>query len=185
MTSTPRTLISQGLLYEAKQPLQHIDKQLIGVKKDDFIVGIEPSETLVWRDEAAALIGQEKPVLLYEELMLALSALNVLPNFKSLKRTVKVHLHCHQKSLAKSHQAVQALSLIPDLKVELLNTGCYGMSGDFGYKHYEISKKIAETSFIPQMQVEHDELTVATGTSYRHQLNGFSGTKGLHPAQVF
>jgi len=185
ISSSPRALISQGLLKDAKKALLEINHQLNQVRKNDLVVGIEPSEVLVWRDEALMLIGHTQPVLLYEELMVTLSQRDYLPPFKSLNKTVELHLHCHQKSLAKSEQSIQALELIPDIKVTLLNTGCCGMSGDFGYKHFDISKTIAQTQFIPKINTNNDVLTVATGTSCRHQLTDFSNKKGLHSAQVF
>ena len=38
------------------------------------------------------------------------------------------------------------LDRIPDLSVEMLDTGCCGMAGSFGYEkeHYELSLKIGE-----------------------------------------
>jgi FAD/FMN-containing dehydrogenase/Fe-S oxidoreductase len=75
MRSSPRALISKGLLDEAKKGLLEIVLQLNAIKENDVIVGIEPSELLVWRDEAKALLktsskqtdqawlNQEKPVL--------------------------------------------------------------------------------------------------------------------------
>ena len=50
-------LISNGLLDEAKKAIRLIQFQLINVTSEDLIVGIEPSETLAWRDEVKDLIS--------------------------------------------------------------------------------------------------------------------------------
>ncbi|BBN60153.1 oxidoreductase [Hydrogenovibrio marinus] len=186
LEASPRALISQGLLDGARKALLDINRQLSAVQENDWIVGIEPSEVLVWRDEAQALMKAETQtwqILLFEEAVLKLAEKGELP-FQALTRKVKVHTHCHQKSLAKEADVAKALSLIPALEVERIASGCCGMSGEFGYRHYDVSKKIAEQSLLPAIE-EGDALIVATGTSCRHQLDDFSSKQGLHSAQVF
>lgn len=191
--SSPRALISLGLLNEAKHELKAVAAQLNLVKSADMVVGIEPSEVLVWRDEAKVLMTQKKiigydynRVMLYEELILMLHDKRMLPEFKPINKRLILHVHCHQKSLASQEQSEMALNLIPGLEVDLLNTGCCGMSGDFGYKHYELSKSIAEQRLIPDIsRMGADDLLVATGTSCRSQVADFTVRQGLHPAQVF
>ncbi len=68
----------------------------------------------------------------------------------------------------------------------MIQTGCCGMSGDFGYKHYELSKTIANQSLLPTLKkAKFEDVIVATGTSCRHQIQDFGGRKALHIAQVF
>ncbi|MEA3404503.1 MAG: heterodisulfide reductase-related iron-sulfur binding cluster, partial [Pseudomonadota bacterium] len=202
LESSPRALISQGLLDEAKQGLLHIVQQLEGWSNGDYIVGIEPSELLTWRDEAKDLLKDSLPetqhtpqgsikawsesVLSYEELVLALAKSNQLSKFKKLNRKVWLHVHCHQKALANPVESQKALELIPGVGVEMISSGCCGMSGDFGYKHYEVSKLIANQVLLPTLeQASSDDWIVATGTSCRHQLAGLGQYSALHIAQVF
>lgn len=189
LESSPRALISQGLLDEARKALLDVEYQLRGVQENDWVVGVEPSEVIVWRDEAPDLLKEVTPawqILLFEEAILKLSENKSLP-FKSLSQKIKVHTHCHQKSLAKELDVTKALQLIPGVEVERIASGCCGMSGEFGYKHYEVSKKIAEQVLLPAIEGgdASDVLVVATGTSCRHQLGDFSTKQGLHSAQVF
>ncbi len=204
MQSSPRALISKGLLADAQKALVEILAQLQSVKEDDLVVGIEPSELLVWRDEANALLktsihkadqawlNQKQPVLSFEELILTLSNQDKLPVLAGLNqdliedRKVLLHVHCHQKSIATPMDSQKALELIPGITVEMLPTGCCGMSGEFGYKHYDVSKKIAEQVLLPRLAVAvEDDLIVATGTSCRHQIEDLGHQSALHIAQVF
>ncbi len=87
----PRALISKGLLAEAEKALLEILTQLRSIKEDDLVVGIEPSELLLWRDEVNALLktsihendqawlNQKQPVLSFEELVLTLNSQDKLP----------------------------------------------------------------------------------------------------------
>jgi Fe-S oxidoreductase len=180
-------LISHGLLHEAKSELKLFNSQLNNVTKNDLIVGIEPSEVLVWRDEATSLIKSNLPnVLLFEELLLKLDQLNVLPKFNVLNFKVWVYEHCHQKSLAETSNLVDALQLIPELKIEVINGGCCGMAGEFGYKHPKISKKIAHNSLGGHMEkIKSQDMLIATGTSCRKQILDVFKTQSTHLPRLF
>ncbi len=186
-TSSIVALISHGLLDKAKSELKLLNSQFSEVTKDDFIVGVEPSEVLVWRDEVKSLINQETPsVLLFEELLLKLDQLNVLPKFSPLNSKVWVYEHCHQKTLAETKNIISALTLIPNIQVEIINGGCCGMAGEFGYRHSEFSKKIAHNSlgsYIENIK-EKDELIV-TGTSCRKQFLDVFRKRSKHLPQLF
>ncbi len=204
MQSSPRALISKGLLADAQKALLDILDQLQTVEEGDLVVGIEPSELLVWRDEANALLktsinetdqawlNQKQPILSFEELILTLSAQDKLPMLAELnqgsteERKVLLHVHCHQKALATPMDSQKALELISGITVDMLPTGCCGMSGEFGYKHYDVSKKIAEQVLLPRLAAATgNDLIVATGTSCRHQIEGLGNQSALHIAQVF
>jgi len=216
MKSSPRALMSKGMLKEAKQALIEVVSQLSNYRTSDWIVGIEPSELLVWRDEAKKLLKEcdfktsyhtsqgaikvwlfneddsqtEKQglsnILSYEELILKLNALEQLPSLSSLNKEVWLHVHCHQKALAKPVDSQSALELIPGVEVKMIASGCCGMSGEFGYKHYDVSKKIANQVLLPALkEANENDLIVATGTSCRHQLEDLGQYSALHISQVF
>jgi Fe-S oxidoreductase len=59
MKTSPRQLISQGLLAEAKTASQQLLGQINAHPREFLIVGLEPSELLVLRDELVSLVGAE------------------------------------------------------------------------------------------------------------------------------
>jgi Fe-S oxidoreductase/FAD/FMN-containing dehydrogenase len=97
-----------------------------------------------------------------------------------------LHSHCHEKALAFVAATERALSVVPDLAVEVLDAGCCGMSGVFGYEaeHYELSVAMAERVLLPAVRVEGPETTVlATGTSCRSQIHDLAGRPAVHPLE--
>jgi FAD/FMN-containing dehydrogenase/Fe-S oxidoreductase len=159
-------LISKGLLNEAKQALNRYYAKLSNISEQDLIVGIDPSEALVWRDDAKYLVEKTLQVNLFEEVVIMLNKSNLLPKLKSIDEKVYVHLHCHQKSLVGKQITIDALSLIPKLQVEFLNTGCCGMAGDFGYKNQKLANAIKNQSFnIKYIESLGGNIIVRTGFS--------------------
>jgi Fe-S oxidoreductase len=99
---------------------------------------------------------------------------------------VLFHGHCHQKALVGTKGSVEALKLIPTLDVSVLDAGCCGMAGAFGYEreHYDLSVKIAGLSLVPSIRAEPTAVVVATGTSCRHQIRDLTRRVALHPLEV-
>ena len=80
----------------------------------------------------------------------------------------------------------RALGAVPGLDVEVLDAGCCGMSGVFGYEaeHYELSVAMAERVLLPAVRAEGPETAVlATGTSCRAQIHDLAGRPALHPLE--
>ncbi|MBE0493620.1 MAG: FAD-binding oxidoreductase [Thiomicrospira sp.] len=192
MKASPRTLISQGLLPQASEELARLIQMLNQVELDDYVIGIEPSEVITWRDEAKDLLPKTadafdyKQVRLYEELIVDLVAQKRLPKMASVNRKLWLHVHCHQKALAKPEQVEQALLQVPGLVVETIQSGCCGMAGDFGYRQYDLSIKIAEQTLLPALaQAQAQDWVVATGVSCRTQVSDLTQHKAQHVAQIF
>jgi Fe-S oxidoreductase len=79
----------------------------------------------------------------------------------------------------------QTLTLIPDLQVEVIDSGCCGMAGAFGYEasHYDLSMKMAELDLLPALRAAGaDTLLVANGTSCRHQIEDAGAGHARHIA---
>jgi Fe-S oxidoreductase len=108
--------------------------------------------------------------------------LKPLPQKKAL-----LHGHCHQKAFAVMPAVQKALSLIPELKVEVIESSCCGMAGSFGFEteHYDVSMKMAELSLLPKVRsADADTILIADGTSCRHQIRDGAGREALHVARV-
>jgi len=198
MKTSPRQLISQGLLAEGKRALQQLLAQINSVSGHYDILGLEPSELLVLRDELVDLVlesekGQALQIkaraLLLEEFL----AQKVLDNcamgdlFKTkLKKepvTVAIHNHCHQKSLVGPESTKTLFEALPGVQFKLLNTGCCGMAGQFGYENPQLSEQVAKTSFLPALtMLEKETVLIAAGFSCRSQATLLANRKALHPA---
>jgi Fe-S oxidoreductase len=97
-----------------------------------------------------------------------------------------LHGHCHQKALRGTKGTAAALGLVPGLKVTVLDTGCCGMAGSFGFEkeHYDLSVSIAQLALLPALNADPEALVIAPGTSCRHQIKDLAGRQALHPLEV-
>lgn len=191
-----RTFFSGGLVEEARVEARRMLGSLkTYVEQGIPIIGLEPSCLLTLRDEYPSLIpGAETAELaanafLLEEFLAAEKdkgqldlALKPLAVSQAL-----LHGHCHQKAFAAMSSVQKVLALIPDLKVETIESSCCGMAGSFGYdaKNYDISMKMGEQSLLPAVRAaDKQALIIADGTSCRHQIQDGSGREALHVARV-
>ena len=78
------------------------------------------------------------------------------------------------------------LKLIPDLKLEKIESSCCGMAGAFGYQAEtaEVSLKMGELSLLPAARNAGDAVLVADGTSCRHQIEQGAGKQAVHVASL-
>ncbi len=195
-----RSFISKGLVRKAKAVIEKSVKRLAPYAAQDIpIIGLEPSALLGFRDEAPdllrdklhseALIVQDQAVL-FEEFMIRLQENNELEklNWSAPAQKVTIHEHCQQKSIAGAGLTKKALSCIPGWEnLNLLDTGCCGMAGSFGYEseHYELSQQIGEMVLLPAARAADAEtILCAPGTSCRHQIKDGASVPSLHPAQI-
>ena len=98
-----------------------------------------------------------------------------------------MHGHCHQKALSSVDFTKDALSLPSNFEVEVIPSGCCGMSGSFGYeaKNYETSMQIGELVLFPAVrEAEKGTIIAAPGTSCRHQIKDGTDVQAKHPAQI-
>jgi FAD/FMN-containing dehydrogenase/Fe-S oxidoreductase len=99
---------------------------------------------------------------------------------------VLFHGHCHAKALWGMADDSALLSHITNGQAHILNTGCCGMAGAFGYarNHYDLSMKIfSQQEFDPIRQAPADAVILAAGTSCRHQIQHAAGKRAIHPVE--
>jgi FAD/FMN-containing dehydrogenase/Fe-S oxidoreductase len=191
-----RTFLAGGLVHEARAEAQRMIATLKPyIERGVPVVGLEPSCLFSLRDEFLSLLpgadasALAQQALLFEEFIAREHdagrlkiKLQALPQVKAL-----LHGHCHQKAFAVMPAVQKALALVPDLKVELIESSCCGMAGSFGYeaKHYDMSMRMAELSLLPRVREagEHT-LIVADGTSCRHQIHDGAAREAVHVARV-
>ena len=185
-----RTFLAVGCVDETRaQAKRVIDATHAAVANGVRVVGLEPSSILTFRDEFLALCpGPDADALArashtFEEFLAPLSALPLKP----IARPIYIHGHCHQKA----HDAVAPLHdlirRIPDAQVNLIDSGCCGMAGSFGYgcETIDISLKMAELDLFPAIDAAPaDAIIVADGTSCRHQIADGRSREAIHAARL-
>lgn len=192
-----RTFISKGFLEQAKELANKnvsIFKDLIS--EETPLLGIEPSSLLTLRDEYLRLADDKEAaqalaknsLLIDEFIKKEILAGNITgASFSSEKRKVKLHGHCHQKSISNIENTFAMLNIVDNFQVTIIASGCCGMAGSFGYEkeHYDISMKIGEQSLFPAVRKAAEDIIIAApGTSCRHQIYDGTGRKALHPVQI-
>ena len=98
---------------------------------------------------------------------------------------VLVHGHCHQKALVGMQPLQQLLSAIPDCEISVLDSGCCGLAGLFGYEHYDVSRSIGERRLLPAARaLGQNEALVSPGFSCRQQVKHFTGVQSHSPMSL-
>jgi FAD/FMN-containing dehydrogenase/Fe-S oxidoreductase len=189
-----RAMISKGFLTDARRLAQEgIAKLDAAVSAGVPVLGLEPSCVLTLADEWPELVpgAAAKRVAAAAHLADAWLAARVRDNAVSLEvpklaGPALFHGHCHQKALVGTTGSADALRLVPGLDLTVLDAGCCGMAGAFGYEadHYDVSVKVAELALVPAVKAAPDAVVVATGTSCRHQIRDLTGRAALHPLEV-
>ena len=103
------------------------------------ILGIEPSCLLTFRDEAMELLRSEaartvaaRCQLVEEWLVERVAAGEAEIPWRDEARTLLLHGHCHHKAHGIA-PALAALRLPPGYEATLIDAGCCGMAGSFGF----------------------------------------------------
>ncbi len=192
-----RTFISKGFLKQASKLAEKNVESLYSYTKNNIpIIGLEPSAILSFRDEyhrfhldADKVKSLSDNSWLLEEFLAAEIANGRITNqfFTKEAKTIKIHAHCHQKSLSNQKVTFDMLNLPENYTVTIISSGCCGMAGSFGYEdeHYELSMNIGGLKLFPAI-IKSDPNTIiaANGTSCRHQISDGTGVKAYHPVTI-
>jgi hypothetical protein len=98
-----------------------------------------------------------------------------------------VHFHCHQRATSDTDCDRKVLERL-GLDYEVLDTGCCGLAGSFGYEagdRYEVSVKAGEQVLLPRVRgASPHTLIVTDGFSCHSQIEHGSERGALHLAQL-
>jgi Fe-S oxidoreductase len=196
------------------QAKNHAQRVLAVIEKIDPkgrlpVVGIEPSEIYTLRDEYLDLLPEKAGVrslarraFMLDEFLVRrpdygatpIEKLQTLLGSKVRSERVLLHGHCYQKTqppaddgLPTGQQATAALLRSLGYDVEIVDSGCCGMAGSFGYEHehYELSMQIGELALFPAVRAaESSQHVVASGVSCRAQIASGTGRTAQHPISL-
>ena len=190
-----RPMISKGLLDDATaNAVSNIDQLYAYADLGIPVVGCEPSCLLTFRDEYPQLVRDERAKKLAEnsfmidEFLMKLQEDGKLQlNMSRLEKKVLFQAHCHQKAEMGTATSMASLRLAPGYQVELVNAGCCGMAGSFGYEkeHFDLSMKIGEEALFPAIRAKGEDWELAVmGVSCRQQVEDGTGRKARHLVEV-
>lgn len=193
-----RTKLSKGFLKSARKQAQKVIEAIMQLDPGGQmpIVGVEPSEIYTLKDEYLDFFPGRQEVAsiatrayMIDEYLLRpglgakpgkLRIDNVSVDRSSFDQPVYLHGHCYQKSQPPAAdgfpvgtQATRRLLQEVGYQVELMDTGCCGMAGAFGYEseHYDLSIEVGEISLFPQLrQVGEGSIIAACGYSCLSQI---------------
>jgi Fe-S oxidoreductase len=155
------------------------------------VVALEPSCGAVFRDELLQLFPHDEDAkrLGRQTFSLAEFLQKRAPDWEapSLRRKALVHLHCHQRATTDTSCDIALLDRL-GLDHEVLDDGCCGLAGSFGYQPgepYGVSVKAGERALLPAVRGASDSTLIVTdGFSCRSQIAHGSPREALHLAQV-
>ncbi len=185
-----RPLYDFGMLDHAKKMLANILVSMRdAIRAEIPVVGLEPSCISVFRDELKRLFPFDEDANRLAQNTMTLSEFLVQCihfEFPKLNRQALVHGHCHDKAVMKMAHVPELLKRI-GLEFQIMDTGCCGMAGSFGFEveHYEVSRRCGERMLLPMVrEAQNEKLIIADGFSCREQLEQLAGVRALHTAEV-
>ena len=176
------------------------------------VVGIEPPELYMLKDDYMDLLPQRAEELkqrtahvwLLDEFLvrsaefmdLRIASRERLSSTETDSSNSKVyfHPHCHQRAQGPSpdgvpngvHATIELLRSC-GYNVELMDTGCCGMAGTFGYEaeHYDLSMQIGKLKLFPAVRnLANGERIVSSGAACRMQIKQGTGVHAMHPVML-
>ena len=207
-----RTLISKGFRKAAKR---HARKLVAAIDELDPegripIIGLEPSEIYTLSDEYPDFFpGNEsvarmaKRAWMIDEFLVRDDRLETyLTNLQNADipitdlptANVLLHGHCYQKARPPADdgepvgvEASVALLETLGYSVEVVDSGCCGMAGAFGYEaeHYDLSMHVGEVALFPAVRAaDAKAIVAASGVSCQSQIEDGAGRKAVHPVEL-
>jgi Fe-S oxidoreductase len=145
----------------------------------------------VFRDELTNLFPNDKDAIRLKTQTFTLAEFlqKKAPDFRppELRHEALVHGHCHQKAIMKM-TAEEELFKKMKLDFQIVDSGCCGMAGSFGYEkgsHYDLSVQAGELVLLPAVRkAPRDAFIIADGFSCREQIIQQTDRKPMHTAEV-
>jgi len=186
-----RPLYDFGMLDLAKQYLRRILTAMENeINAGTPFVVLEPSCASVFRDELHGLFPNDElakklqgQTYAFSEFLEQKAKHFPLPK---LHRKAVVQGHCHHKSILNMDSEEKILKRM-EMDPEVMNTGCCGMAGSFGFEKekYEVSIQVGEQKLFPRIRdTEFTSVIVADGFSCREQIAQGTNRQALHLAEV-
>ena len=215
VTGAGRTLISKGFLKAARRHAEQLVTAIKRLDPDGKmpVVGLEPSEIYTLRDEYLDLFPDDPYITRLAEHAWMIDEFLIRPGVEGIPRirrilekknhapvqekvvqNVLLHGHCYQKAQPPAADgfptgvsATVAMLEAAGYQVQVIDSGCCGMAGAFGYEaeHYALSMQIGELSLLPAVRAAPDEIIIAaSGISCQSQIEDGTTRAVKHPVTL-
>jgi FAD/FMN-containing dehydrogenase/Fe-S oxidoreductase len=186
-----RPLYDYGMLDTAKLFWRRmLDTLAPHIRAGVPVVGIEPSCVAAFREELPGLMPHDEDAKRLSLQTLTLAELLQLHakdwEAPRLEGRALVHGHCHQEAVM-GMEAEKELYERLGLDFEVLDSGCCGLAGSFGFEkaHDRISREIGEQRLMPMVREAPEEaILIADGFSCKTQIEQMTDRRAMHTAQV-
>jgi len=181
------TWVSTGQLGVARRVMR---RTLSALDTGEPVVGLEPSCTATLRSDLPALLADDPRAAALAQRVRTLAQLLELyagdwaPS--RVNHPVLTQVHCHQHAVL-GFAAERRLLERMGLGGSVLDSGCCGLAGSFGFerRHYAVSVAVAEQALLPALRAADPAAHVlADGFSCRTQIEQLSGRRALHLAEL-
>lgn len=186
-----RPLYDYGFLDMAKLYLRSNLRALAShISANTPMVVLEPSCCSVFRDELHNLLPESPEAKQLAENTFTLSEFleKKVPDYQAPKvsRQAIVQGHCHHKAVMRLKEERSLMEKM-ELDHRVLESGCCGMAGAFGYEKdkYQVSIACGERSLLPEVRKAGvSTIIVADGFSCKEQIAQETNRHALHLAEV-
>jgi Fe-S oxidoreductase len=148
------------------------------VEQDIPIVGLEPACVTTFRDELRQMFPHDEIAKDLTKRVRHLSEFLQETGYqpRQLGGQAFLHFHCHHRAIL-NPEAEEELLRATGMDVEVMDTGCCGMAGDYGFRKesYAVSAKLAERRYLPRIRARGDAVVVTDGYSCREQARQSAG----------
>jgi Fe-S oxidoreductase len=186
-----RPLYDYGFLDMAKS---YLNRNLTALRPyisaNTPMIVLEPSCCSVFRDELRNLFPESSAATKLAENTFTLSEFleKKMPGYQPLKvnRQAIVQGHCHHKAVMRLKEEESLMDKI-GLDHRVLESGCCGMAGAFGYEKdkYDVSVACGERALLPEVRkAPVSTIIVADGFSCKEQIAQETNRHALHLAEV-
>ncbi|MFG1920304.1 FAD-binding and (Fe-S)-binding domain-containing protein [Cryptosporangium sp. NPDC048952] len=171
----------------AKRTLDALEPHL---DADIPIVGLEPSCLANFKHDLPALLPDDPRAKKLAKLSITLAGVleRDAPEWEppQTDRPAITQIHCHQHAVL-GDTADRALAAQAGVDLTVLDSGCCGVAGNFGFEagHYEMAQAAGERVLLPAVRAASEEtIVLADGFSCRTQIRQSTERDAHHLAEV-
>lgn len=189
-------LISNGFINQAKKQgeinLKSIRESVIDKKMP--VIATSSTCTFTIRDEYPHLLKlknadvRDSVELATRFIYRLMTTSDAIKKLKFKSKTIKVgyHVPCHMEKMGWQYYTIELLKLIPNIEVKLLDPGCCGIAGTYGFKkeNYQTSQKIGAPLF-KEIEESGIDYVVSDCETCKWQIEMSTSKSCVHPISIF